>query len=351
MEIKKSKFGVTQSGETVYSYRLINDHSYFVEVITYGGTITQIHVPDNTGRASNVVLSYDHLAPYENRDLCPYFGCITGPVAGRIAEAKLTLDGKDYLLDANDGSSCLHGGKSSLDQEIWSAKSKIEDQACQLTLSYLAKDYNGFPGTVDIQVTYTWTNDNSLRLTYDANTDKKTLLTLTNHTYFNLSGDPSFPILDHQVQLDCDRFVELNQDSLPVKIADVKATAFDFTKEKTIQDGLDKGHPQFEYTGGFDHPFIFNTSSFDYPKGIVKDPKSGRQMTLRTSEELVVVYSGNYLTKDMTPHGKPAKKHSGICFETQYYPDALNHDFIKPNILEPKDHYHSTTEYTFSISE
>ncbi|WP_226642939.1 aldose epimerase family protein [Mesobacillus subterraneus] len=343
MEVLKEKFGQFGS-QPVHSFTLTNEHGMEVTAINYGCIITKINVPDRDGKFENVVLGHDTLDEYVND---PYFlGAVVGRVAGRLKGGSFELDGKHFTLVQNDNSNHLHGGLKGFDKVVWDAK--IIDDG--VLFSYLSKDgEEGYPGNLYIEVTYRLNNDNELSIQYRVQTDQKTLLTVTNHSYFNLSGNLKRDVLNHSLQLKSSRFLELDDEFLPTgRMLDVKDTPFDFTKGSMVKTGVDSNHPQSVLVGnGYDHPFILDESHDD--EIVLKDSESGRILTVETDEPAVVVYSGNSLKEEGNFRGVPSRKHLGICLETQNYPDSIHHPHFPSMVLDKGEMYSSITKYKFGL--
>lgn len=345
MQCQCKDFGLSKSGAQVIEYTLTNKKGNSISLLNYGGTITKIMIADSKGTLKNMVLGYNTLKEYE--EMSPFFGCITGRTAGRISGGKFTIANTTYQLEQNEGKNNLHGGPIGLNQRLWSVTEVVQDTYGELVLSHVSDDMDqGFPGTLDISVTYRFDDEDNLTLSYQASTDKETILTLTNHTYFNLSGDPSTTILDHKLTIPADKFVAIGSDSMPIGILETKGTAFDFTTGKAVGQDIDKDEEQIKKGSGYDHPFIMNGKANE--KIILSDPKSGRTMEVTTSETCVVCYTGNFLNElDYVFDHKPVKKRGGICLETQYYPDAINADFLPTLTLKPGEIYKHHTNFSF----
>ncbi|NKE04791.1 aldose epimerase family protein [Mesobacillus selenatarsenatis] len=343
MEVLKEKFGQIGS-QPVCSFTLRNEQGMEVTAINYGCIITKINVPDRDGKFENVVLGHDTLDEYVND---PYFlGAVVGRVAGRLKAGSFELDGKNFTLVQNDNSNHLHGGLKGFDKVVWDAK-VIDDG---VLFSYLSKDgEEGYPGNLYIEVTYRLNNDNELSIQYRSQTDQKTLLTVTNHSYFNLSGNLKRDVLDHSLKLKSSRFLELDKEFLPTgRMLDVKDTPFDFTKGSIVKTGAESNHPQNVLVGnGYDHPFILDDNRDN--EIVLKDPDSGRTLTVETDEPAVVVYSGNSLKEEGNFRGVPCRKYLGICLETQNYPDSIHHPHFPSMVLDKGEMYSSITKYKFGL--
>ncbi|MDN3017117.1 galactose mutarotase [Paenibacillus sp. BSR1-1] len=345
MKVIHESFGQIDH-QTVSSFTMVNDNGVEVTAINYGCIITKIVVPDKNGNYENVVLGHDSLNDYLKD---PYFlGAVVGRVGGRIKGGSFELDGQNYTLAKNDGNNHLHGGIKGFDKVVWDAEVMEEG----VRFSYLSPDgEEGYPGNLHIQVTYTLNNNNEFTIHYSAQTDKKTLLTVTNHAYFNLSGSLKRDIVNHTLTIKSDQFLELDQEFIPTGIlVDVKNTPFDFTSERIIETGIASDDPQNVLVGnGYDHPFLLNTNHDN--EIVLKDPDSGRVLTIETDEAGVVVYSGNSLKTEGEFRGTPSGKHLGICLETQGMPDAIHHPHFPSIILDKEQQYSSKTVYKFEIEK
>ncbi|MCA1055257.1 galactose mutarotase [Rossellomorea aquimaris] len=343
MNIVKGTFGEIR-GKEVHSYTLKNDSGMEVTVITYGGAITQILTPDRDGTLENVVLGFDTLQEYIEHT--HYFGSIAGRVAGRIGGASYSHQGETVHLTANEGSNHLHGGSTGFNSVIWEEEDMTtEDDRVSVTISHLSRDgEEGYPGNVKVYVTYTLTNEGRLHIDYKGETDRDTPLNLTNHSYFNLSGNAKSDILQHVLKMEADAYLPLTEENLPTgEVRPVEGTAFDFREGRTIQSGMERSH---EVEIGYDHPFVLKKDG-----GILLlHEESGRIMTVETDQESVVLYTGNFLTGERLSGGNTARRHTGICLETQGYPDAVNHPGFPSIILKTGETYRASTTYTFTAA-
>jgi len=332
--------------DSVFEYSLTNINGMAVKIINYGATVTQILVPGKKGEMGDVVLGFDSLRGYLQPNN-PYFGCVVGRYANRIANAKFTLDGKEYTLAANNSGNTLHGGLKGFDKVIWKLKGKeINDKHSILEFQYLSKDgEEGYPGNVDVTVTYSLLPANELKIDYIATSDKSTPVNLTNHSYFNLSAGADSTILDHELMLKADKYTPVNSQLIPTgKINPVKGTAMDFTTPKKIGK-------EITLVEGYDHNWILNRTGNE-PEliGTLYHAPSGRFMEVFTTEPGVQFYSGNFLDGSLTgKSGKKYVKHAGLCLETQHYPDSPNQPAFPNTILKPGDVYRQTTIYKFSV--
>ncbi|PLS01126.1 aldose epimerase family protein [Neobacillus cucumis] len=347
MKVIQENFGQLNN-QTVNSYTLINDHGMELTCINYGCIITKIITPDRNGNFENIVLGYDTLEEYVKGSY--FFGTIVGRVAGRIKGGSFELDGKTYTLAKNENNNHLHGGNSGFDKVIWDASVIENDQEVSVQFSYLSPNgEEGYPGNLNVKVTYILNNLNELTIHYSGVSDEKTLLNMTNHSYFNLSGNLKKDILNHSLSIKSEKFLELNDELLPTgKLVDVLETPFDFTNDRLIQSGIESDHPQNKLAGqGYDHPFVLSANHDQ--EIILKDSESGRTLTIETDEPGVVVYSGNQMKSEGEIYGVPSCKYLGICLETQGLPDAIHHPNFPSWVLEKDQEYTTITKYKFGL--
>lgn len=347
-----TKFSVAEDnygevdGEKVIKYTLTNPSGMIVKILNYGGTVTDIMVPDKDGKMGNVVLGYDSLSGYLQKGN-PFFGCLVGRYANRIANAKFTLDGKEYKLAANDNGNTLHGGVKGFDKRVWKASDINTDSIASLKFTYDSKDgEEGYPGNLHSVVVYTLTKDNGLRIEYTATTDKATPVNLTNHCYFNLSAGADSTILNHELMIKARQFTPVNAHLIPTgSIDSVRGGAMDFTSGKEI------GRDIAQVEGGYDHNWVFQKpeNRFDMVASLYHQP-SGRFMEVFTTEPGIQFYSGNFLNGTLTNTRGGAKyvKHAGLCLETQHFPDSPNQPAFPNTILKPGETYQQVTVYKFS---
>ena len=334
-------------GNKITQYTLTNPNGMSVKIINYGGTVTDIMTPDKNGKMGNVVLGYDSLAGFLQTGN-PYFGCLVGRYANRIANAKFTLDGKEYALAPNNDGNSLHGGTKGFDKRVWTASDINTDSVSSIKFTYDSKDgEEGYPGNLHSEVVYTLTKNNELKIEYKATTDKATPVNLTNHCYFNLSAGADSTILDHELMLKADKYTPVNDKLIPTgRIDDVKGTPMDFTAAKKIGRDL----PQV--TGGYDHNWVLNKSGNNLEMiASLYHPANGRYMEVYTTEPGIQFYSGNFLdgTLKNTRGGAKYIKHAGLCLETQHFPDSPNQPAFPNTILKPGETYTQTTVYKFSV--
>ena len=339
----KIYYGIADN-DSIFQYRFVNKNGMRVNILNYGGTVTNIFVPDRNGKTGDVILGYDSLSGYLQKTN-PYFGCLVGRYANRIANAKFMLDDKEYTLAANNNGNSLHGGLKGFDKVIWNVKSYNDST---IRLSYLSKDgEEGYPGNLTINVTYTLGADNSLKIEYTATTDKATPVNLTNHCYFNLSAGADSTILNHELMLKADEYTPVNDKLIPTgKNAAVKETAMDFTVAQKIGKDIDK------VTGGYDHNWVLNKKANGVEfAGSLYHPASGRYMEVFTTEPGIQFYSGNFLdgTLAYTKSGMKYVQHGALCLETQHFPDSPNQPSFPNTILKPGETYQHETVYKFSV--
>lgn len=328
-------------------YQLTNQNGMLVEVLNFGGIITKVLTPDKHGKVQNIVLGYENYTDYKSDQ--NFFGAIIGQVAGRIQNASFQLNGNTYIVDKNEGSNHLHGGEDGLHKVLWNVEPFQNQHSVGLTLTYQIREKGqGYPGNVSLQVTYTLTNDNQLSLAYKATTDKPTVLALTNHSYFNLSGDISETIHNHQVFLDSSKFLELDESLIPTgRLLDVTDTSFDLRSTRPLSIGLNDNHIQHKVAGnGYDHYFIFDHKN--KKAVIVKEPISGRIMTIETNQPGMVMYTANNELHNLNNRDGLSRKHLGVCFETQGTPASLHHDYLPSIVLNKDETYYQKTVFTFT---
>jgi aldose 1-epimerase len=347
--IKKAAFGTTADGKAVDIYTLTNAHGIEVRVMTYGGIVVSVKTPDRTGRLGDIVLGFDTLPPYLAK--MPYFGALVGRYGNRIGNAKFTLDGKEYTLAANNGPNALHGGLKGFDKVVWQAEPFEKAGAAGVILKYTSVDgEEGYPGTLHVTVTYTLDDKNEFSIDYRATTDKATPVNLTNHSYFNLSGEGSGDILGTELTLNADHFTPVDSTLIPTgKIASVQGTPFDFTKPTAIGARINNNDEQLGFGGGYDHNFVINRKGPGLEMAArAYDPTSGRVLEVDTTEPGVQFYTGNHLESVHGKLGHIYNARAAFCLETQHYPDSPNKPDFPSTILRPGQTYHTTTVWKFS---
>lgn len=353
MSIKKKLFGTLDDGRAVYSYTLRNDNGMKVKICEYGGAVMQIKVPDKHGAFDDVVCGYSSLNSYVNGD--GYQGALIGRIGNRIANGRFTLDGVTYELNKNDGNNTLHGGNIGFNAKIWSV-TPLDEPEPKLILKTVSPDgEEGFPGNLEITVTYTLTKNNALSIKYNAVTDKKTIVNLTNHTYFNLAGYAHGTVLDHTLWLDADSYLPTDAGLIPTgEIRSVSGTPFDFQTAKKIGKDFDLSNTDMALAGGYDHCLCFKDhgNKEELPlRAILNEATTGRQMKVYTDQPCVQFYSGNFLFNEKYPfkNGCPQRKQMALCLETQKMPNSINQPGFTSTVLLPNEGYTHTTVYEFSI--
>lgn len=338
--------------DSIQLYTLKNSSGMTVKATNYGAIITSIIVPDRDGKMADVALGYDSVESYINAVDKPYFGAVVGRYGNRIAKGEFTLNGETYSLLKNNGENHLHGGAIGFDKVVWAVDNYVEGKS--LTLSYLAKDKEeGYPGNLQLKVTYTLTDDNSLTVDYHATTDKATPINVTQHTYFNLKGEGQGTILDHQLMLNAKQFTPVDEGLIPTgKMPVVAGTPFDFTSAKAIGRDIGQDNEQLKFGLGYDHNWVLDKSGEDGKLTLaarVHEPSSGRMMEVHTTEPGIQFYCGNFL--DGRLKGKSGKSYvhrGGFCLETQHFPDSPNQTNFPTTILNPGDTHRSQTVFKFS---
>lgn len=343
MKVTKSEFGQLPDGTMADLYTLTNNKGMTVKVTNYGGIITHILVPDRSGTIGDVALGFDDLAGYTGGH--PFFGAIAGRYANRIANGKFVLNGVEYSLAQNNGVNHLHGGKVGFDKKLWTAEPIRSKTGVGVKLRYVSKDMEeGYPGTLTSIVTYELTDKNEIKMSYEATTDKDTILNLTNHTYFNLAGHDSGNVLGHQMVFYADAFTPVDDGLIPTgEIKAVKGTPWDFTTPRTIGERI------AQVPGGYDHNHVLRNQSGKLALAVkVVEPKTGRVMDVYTTQPGVQFYTGNFLDGSVKGKGASYGKHAGFCLETQHYPDSPNKPQFPSVVLKPGQVYRQTTVYQFS---
>lgn len=344
----KTPYGELPDGRKVERYTLRNTAGMEIDVITYGGIITRWTAPDKNGSYGNIVLGFDNLAQYLEGS--PYFGALIGRYGNRIAKGSFNLDGTTYSLATNDGENHLHGGEKGFDKVLWQARGMKTAEGETLVLSHTSKDgEEGYPGTLTVEVTYTLTEDNELDIRYRANTDKPTIVNLTQHSYFNLSGDFGRNILDHELFLDANHYLPVDSGLIPTgEFRPVTGTPFDFTRSKPIGQEIQGEDGQLKLGQGYDHCWVIDkeeSGSFSLAASAYH-PDTGRFLEVYTQEPGIQFYSGNFLDGSLpSPQGGNYGHRSGFCLETQHYPDSPNQGDFPSVRLDPEDTYTTRTLY------
>ena len=350
----KKSFGKTPDGQPVDLYVLTAKGGAEACITNYGGAVVSLKVPDRNGKLADVVLGYDNADGYVNDK--SFFGALVGRYGNRIGHAQFALDGKTYTLAKNNGENSLHGGIKGFNKAVWTAKIIPAKDGQSLELSYLSKDgEEGFPGNLKVSVVYTLTDSNALRITYSAISDKKTVVNLTNHSYFNLAGQGSGDILGHLLIIQADKFTPVDAGLIPTgEFRDVAATPFDFRKELAIGARIDQDEEQLKLGGGYDHNFVLRPSNGagEFLAARVVEPASGRVLEVWTTQPGVQFYTGNFLDgKTIGKGGVTYPRRSAFCLETQHFPDSPNQPKFPSVVLNPGERYHTITTYKFSVEK
>jgi aldose 1-epimerase len=344
------QYGTTQGGQAVDIFTMTNDHGLRVRFLSLGGVITEIDMPDRTGRLDNIVLGLKTLRDYET--LPGHFGAITGRYANRIGGAQFTLNGQTYHLIANNGANTLHGGPNALDRQVWTVSPAQAPDGVAATLSYVSKDGDqNFPGTLTTHVTYTLTNDNALRIDNVASTDKDTVINFTNHSYFNLAGNGSGSVADQMLLVNADRYTPTGPDQIPTgEIAQVEGTPLDFRQMMPIGARLNSAFQQMVYAHGYDHNFVLNQRPDDSLTFAARayDPRTGRTIDCFTTEPGLQVYTSNGMNGSIVgSSGTTYRQTEAFTLETQHFPDSPNKPNFPTTELKPGQDFHSTTIFRF----
>jgi aldose 1-epimerase len=343
-----SAFQSNIDGKKTNLYILKNAKGAEVAITNYGGRIVSLLVPDKHGKLTDVVEGFDSVQGFEHSKE-PYYGALIGRFGNRIAKGKFTLEGKQYSLFLNNGPNTLHGGKPGYQSVVWDA---IQTDSTTLELTYLSKDMEGgFPGNLTIKVVYILTDDNGLKVNYEASTDKTTVINLTSHPFFNLNGAGSGTILNHKVQINADNYTPVNSTLIPTgKIEPVKGTPFDFTKLITVGAHLHETNEQLKNGKGYDHNFVLNKPKAGSPAAIAIGDKSGIEMEVYTDEPGLQFYSGNFMaSKNGMKYGNKDDFRTAFAMETQHFPDSPNQPAFPTTILKPGEVYKTSSEYRFKV--
>jgi aldose 1-epimerase len=346
--VKKTSFGKTPDGRQVDLYTLTNAKGVEVAITNFGGIVVTVKVPDRNGKVADVVFGYDSLDGYINDK--SYFGALVGRYGNRIAHGQFVLDGVTYKLAKNNGENTLHGGVKGFNKVVWDAKEVASKDGASLQLNYLSKDgEEGYPGNLKVQVVYTWTDANELKIDYSATTDKKTVVNLTNHSYFNLAGQGNGDILGHELTIQADRFTPVDAGLIPTgELRPVDGTPFDFRKRTAIGARITADDEQLKLGKGYDHNWVLNHTAEVSLAARAVEPNSGRVLEVWTTQPGVQFYTGNFL--DGTVTGKGGKAYgfrTAFCLETQHFPDSPNHPEFPSTVLKPGERYHEVTLYKF----
>ena len=350
--VSKTSFGKTKYGEKVDLYTLTNANGLTAKISNYGGTVVELWLPDRNGKLEDCVLGFEDVSDYE-ADTNPYFGAIIGRYGNRIGKGKFTLDGKLYdKLAINNDENHLHGGIEGFNRKVWHAKPFERDCCVGLELHYISKDMEeGYPGKLDVTVTYYLTNKDELVVEYIATTDKPTVCNLTNHSYFNLAGQGRRNNYSHELMINADNYTPVDSGLITTgEIVPVAGTPMDFTKPTRIGDRIDDDFEQLTFGGGYDHNWVLNKKDSEMSQAAtVYEPVSGRYMEIKTNEPGIQFYAGNFLDGTLTgKDGKVYKHRYAFCLETQHYPDSPNKPEFPSTTLRPGQTYKTTTIHKFS---
>lgn len=348
---QRTPFGILRDGTPVDLLTISTSSGMTMRVMTYGGIILSLTTPDRHGVLGDIVLGYDSLAEYEAES--PYFGAIIGRYGNRIARGQFALDGTKYQLSVNNGPNHLHGGVRGFDKVVWDAITFTHDDRAGVIFTHQSPDgTEGYPGTLDVQVSYTLTNAGALRIEYDAMTDRPTPVNLTHHSYFNLAG-ATRDIFTHELTVYADAYTPVNQALIPTgEIRSVHGTPFDFRQPTPMGARIQQADEQLVYAGGYDHNFVLTQSSAPglHRAATVREPESGRTIDVSTTEPGMQFYSGNFLDGTLRGKGGQVYAHRfGFCLETQHFPDSPNHSAFPSTTLRPGERYHSETVYQFGV--
>lgn len=348
MSIRRRNFGKTNEGIETEIFTICNEHGMEVEITNYGATVVSVLVPDKNGDIKDVVLGYSDLDGYLKGD--KYLGATIGRCGNRIEHGKFKINDVEYTLAINNGNNHNHGGLKGFDKAVWNVEN-VDEENNSLKLSYLSKDgEEGYPGNLKVNVTFTITEHNELKIDYNAVSDADTVVNLTNHSYFNLSGDPSKSPLNHKLKINADRFTANNEESVPTgEIRNVESTPMDFRKLKVIGEEINSDYDQIRFARGYDHNWLINDGESRLRKAATLiDEESGIVMDTYTTTPGIQLYTSNFL--DGTDIGKNNIKYemrSGICLETQYVPNAINNEKFETTLLKSGEEYNHTTSYKF----
>lgn len=348
MYVEKTNFGKTKKeNKAIIQYIMTNDNNMSVSVINYGATLTQVDVPDSNGEIQNVTLGFSRLSPYEEDH--PYLGSLVGRFANRIAKGKFSLDSKEYSLAINNGPNHLHGGIEGFNKKVWDASEERGVNYSSVIFEYLSPDgEENYPGNLKVKVTYTLTNENELVIDYEAQTDKKTILNLTNHAYWNLNGAGEGSITDHLLHLNANYYLPVDETQIPTgTLASVEDTPFSFLHERCIGDCIQE-------IDGYDHCYVLNHPNIEERKVIhaatAFSRKTGRRLEIFTDQPGIQFYTGNFLDKVQTMNGE-VNRQEAFALECQNFPDAINKNNFPSPVLSPNEKYKSRTIYKFSVEQ
>jgi aldose 1-epimerase len=349
--VTQAPFGRLPDGTVIDGYTIRNPRGTTMHVMTYGATITALRTADRQGHFDDIVLGFDSVEGY--LDDPPYFGAIVGRYANRIAKGRFTLNGHTYQLPINNGPNSLHGGTRGFDKVVWRATPFENDSSAGLVLTHVSPDGdNGYPGRVEVRVTYTLTDSDELIVDYGATTSKATPINLSQHSYFNLSGDGTRDILDHVLELEASHYTPVDSTLIPTgELAPVEGTPFDFRTPTPIGERIEQANQQLQFGRGYDHNFVLDRSGAPLSHAArVVEPTTGRMLDIYTDQPGVQFYSGNFLDGTIKGKGGKVYRHRyGFCLETQHYPDSPNHPNFPSTILRPGEKFVSRTVFRFGV--
>ncbi|MDD2375302.1 MAG: galactose mutarotase [Eubacteriales bacterium] len=353
MQISVGEFGKTADGRQVQAWRLEGDGGAVCTLLDYGGTVQQLLIPDAAGQMADVVLGYDSMEGYESADN-GYHGALIGRHGNRIENAVFELGGKEYKLAANDGRNHLHGGTVGFDKKIWTARPLETEEGPSVAFSLISPDMEeGYPGNLQVTVTYTLTSDNELKLEYEAVSDQETVINLTNHSYFNLSGHQAGSIVDHLIMIEADEFTTINEECIPNgTFTSVAGTPLDLRQPTRIGDGINSDFAAIKAGQGYDHNFVIRDVDGTLKRcAQVIDTASGRTMTVSTTLPGIQFYSGNFVKEHVAKDGAVYRSRGGLCLETQFFPNSLKHKNFPSPIFKAGEKFHHITVYAFGMSK
>jgi aldose 1-epimerase len=351
MDAQQAQYGVTREGKELFLYTLKNDNNVTVKITNYGCRIIELHTPDNKGNVKDIVLGFDHPDDYQKDN--PYFGSILGRYANRIARGQFVLDGIEYQLARNNNANHLHGGRTGFDSVIWDGDLEEHDEGkpTTLCLTYLSPDgEENYPGNLATTVKYALTNENELIIEYQATTDRRTIVNLSNHSYFDLAGEDAPDILDHEIRINADSFTPINENFIPTgEIEKVDGTPLDFREFHTIGERIESEHEQIKCGKGYDHNFVLDNGDGSLSHAAtVRESNSGRMLEVYTTEPGMQFYTGNWLEGNLTgKSGKTYEFRDALCLETQHFPDSPNNPQFPDTVLSPGERFESKTIYKF----
>ncbi|GEM46775.1 aldose epimerase family protein [Deinococcus cellulosilyticus] len=349
--VHREPWGHLPSGEEVSLYTLRNASGLTAQISEFGAVLVSLRTPDRQGKFEDVVLGHHSLEPYLDRSTAQFFGATIGRFGNRIAGGQFDLEGRTYRLAQNNGPNSLHGGPKGFDQVLWSGSGFVDDRGVGVRLQHLSPDgEEGYPGNLQVTVTYTLTDLNELHIDYQASTDQTTILNLTNHSFFNLSGSAKTDILGHELTLYADQFTPTDSNLIPTgDLLSVQGTALDFRSPQTIGARIHMDDVHLRTAGGYDHNFVLRNSGLRHAATLY-EPVSGRVLETFTTEPGIQLYSGNFLDGTVTgKNGRRYEKHLGVCLETQHFPDSPNKPRFPSTVLRPGQAFHSKTIYAFKV--